>query len=151
MTMVQLKNMKGSLIIRTLLGLALSIWSGYLSADLFPTGVAIEPMIIKVKNSGKSDIQVYNETDQDYIIVQKIVSNIENNKSPFVISPPIQLLKKRDDIKLNLIYLPENSTRNFREKFYLSVSFIPKTQNAHNNLFVPIVLVQQIPIELTNP
>ncbi|HFP5151009.1 TPA: fimbria/pilus periplasmic chaperone [Escherichia coli] len=110
-------------------------------------GVAVEPMKITVKDRRVVYFTVYNDTDNEYVITARVIRNDGSGDTPFVLSPPLRPLRKRDDVKVGLIYLPEK--KDSREKvYYLSVSFIPRpdSPDINGNLTVPLVLVQQIPV-----
>ncbi len=111
-------------------------------------GVAVEPLKITVKDSRVFYFTVYNDTDNEYVITARVIREDGSGDTPFVLSPPVRLLNKRDDVKVGLIYLPEKK-RDSREKvYYLSVSFIPRQQKpaGDKGITVPLVLVQQIPV-----
>ncbi len=113
-------------------------------------GVAIAPMEIKVKDNRIVYFSVYNETDNEYIITSKVVREVtkkeEHTEPPFVINPPIRLLKKRDYSKLGLIYLSGQAGGERDGKYYLMVSFIPKVPKEQSGLVMPVILSHQIPI-----
>lgn len=111
-------------------------------------GVAVDPMKITVKDSRVFYFTVYNDTENEYVITARVIREDGSGDTPFVLSPPVRLLNKRDDVKVGLIYLPEKK-RDSREKvYYLSVSFIPRQQKpaGAKGITVPLVLVQQIPV-----
>ncbi|MEQ1928461.1 fimbria/pilus periplasmic chaperone [Escherichia albertii] len=122
------------------------------NASITENGVAVEPMELTVKENKNVYFTVYNDTESDYIVSSKIIIDSvedDSNKSKinaFFVNPPLRLLKKRAYEKLGVIYLP-NKTLDKRKKYYLSVSFIPKTPKKDNVISVPIILVQQIPIK----
>lgn len=111
-------------------------------------GVAVDPMKITVKDSRVFYFTVYNDTENEYVITARVIREDGSGDTPFVLSPPVRLLNKRDDVKVGLIYLPEKK-RDSREKvYYLSISFIPRQQKpaGTKGITVPLVLVQQIPV-----
>lgn len=110
-------------------------------------GVAVDPLKITVKDSRVFYFTVYNDTDNEYVITARVIREDGGWDTPFVLSPPVRPLNKRDDVKVGLIYLPEK--KDSREKvYYLSVSFIPRQQKptGAKGITVPLVLVQQIPV-----
>ncbi|HEI2320495.1 fimbria/pilus periplasmic chaperone [Escherichia coli] len=111
-------------------------------------GVAVDPMKITVKDSRVFYFTVYNDTDNEYVITARVIREDGNGDTPFVLSPPVRLLNKRDDVKVGLIYLPEKKRDNREKVYYLSVSFIPRQQKpaGDKGVTVPLVLVQQIPV-----
>ncbi len=111
-------------------------------------GVAVEPMKITVKDSRVFYFTVYNDTDNEYVITARVIREDGSGDTPFVLSPPVRLLKKRDDVKVGLIYLPEKKRDSQEKVYYLSVSFIPRQQKpaGDKGITVPLVLVQQIPV-----
>lgn len=112
-------------------------------------GVAVEPMKITVKDSRVFYFTVYNDTDNEYVITARVIREDGSGESPFVLSPPVRLLNKRDDVNIGLIYLPEKKGNSREKVYYLSISFIPRQQEpllAKKGIAVPLVLVQQIPI-----
>lgn len=153
MIMVQLKNILGALVKKSL-GLYILFFicfDGYANND-FADGVAIEPMELVVNPNKVTNFTVYNNTDREFVLVQKVVISDENTAEtnpPFVVNPPIQLIKKRSDITMGLIYTTAEHKKEDNIKYYLSVSFIPKTKKEHEDLSVPIVLKQQIPIKFS--
>lgn len=112
-------------------------------------GVGIEPIKIKVKDNKVFYFSVFNDTDNEYIVTSKVVRdniNIDDKSGvPFTISPPIQLLNKRDDAKIKLIYL-SGQKENKENKYYLIVSFVPKIQKDHAGFSTPIILSHKVPI-----
>lgn len=121
-----------------------------LKADSFFNGVAIIPQIIKFKDSRKSYFTVYNYTENDYIITQRIISENDNasSKSPFIVNPPMRLIKGRSEATMGVIYLNGNHGKMKNMKYHLSVSFIPKVNydDSHGHLSIPVILSQEIPI-----
>ena len=114
-------------------------------------GIAIDPLEIKVKGNKVSYFTVYNDTDHEYIITQKVVSDNSDglpSKRPFVVNPPIRLIKERSYETLGLIYLQDNNLHRDRVKYYLSIKFIPKNNKEKHSISIPIVLEQLIPITL---
>lgn len=113
-------------------------------------GVYIVPTLIEFKDSRKAYFIVYNNTENDYILKQKIIhgDNYASSNLPFFVNPPIRLIKKGDNVTIGIIYLHDNYEMIRKNKYYLSVSFIPKVKSnkSHDNLSVPIVLTQEIPI-----
>ncbi|MED0006465.1 fimbria/pilus periplasmic chaperone [Escherichia coli] len=111
-------------------------------------GVAVEPMKITVKDSRVFYFTVYNDTDNEYVITARVIREDGSGDTPFVLSPPVRLLNKRDDVKVGLIYLPEKKRDSQEKVYYLSVSFIPRQQKpaGDKGITVPLVLVQQIPV-----
>lgn len=111
-------------------------------------GVAVDPMKITVKDSRVFYFTVYNDTDNEYVITARVIREEGSGDTPFVLSPPVRLLNKRDDAKVGLIYLPEKKRDNQEKVYYLSVSFIPRQQKPAEDkgITVPLVLVQQIPV-----
>lgn len=109
----------------------------------------MDPMTITVRDSRAFYFTVYNDTDNEYVITARVIREDGSGDTPFVLSPPIRPLNKRDDVKVGLIYLPKKK-RDDREKvYYLSVSFIPRQQKpagAKDDIAVPLVLEQQIPV-----
>ena len=151
MTTEQLLNMRALSNKRFLHALIFSVWSMSLEASPMPDGIAIEPMEIKVKRNTMVEFRVYNNTDNDYIITQKVVpdkQDINNSKTPFVVNPPVRLLKKRSDVKMGIVYLSQHKAFDQVKKYYLSVSFIPKTRLVPNELNFNVILTQQIEIKL---
>ncbi|MKO33737.1 molecular chaperone [Escherichia coli] len=112
-------------------------------------GVAVAPMKITVKNSRVFYFTVYNDTDNEYVITARVVREDDSGETPFVLSPPVRPLNKRDYVKVGLVYLPEKK-RNSREVvYYLSVSFIPRQPQkpvGGKGVSVPLVIEQQIPV-----
>lgn len=121
-----------------------------IQANSFFNGVAIIPQMIEFKDSRKSYFTVYNYTENDYIITQKIISESDStlSKSPFIVNPPMRLIKGKSDATMGVIYLNVNHEEMKDIKYYLSVSFIPKVNDNDSNgyLSVPVILSQQIPI-----
>ncbi|WP_411172195.1 fimbria/pilus periplasmic chaperone (plasmid) [Klebsiella pneumoniae] len=151
MTSEQLKNMRGLLNNRILHGLIISILSLPLEASNL--GVAIEPMEIKAKPNAMVDVRIYNDTEEEYIITQKVISKegVHNsNKTPFFVNPPVRLLKKKSNATTGVIYIPDKNLKKEGKQYYLSVRFIPKTRPKSDNLLIPVVLIQQIPIVIEN-
>ncbi|MCZ8781160.1 fimbria/pilus periplasmic chaperone [Escherichia albertii] len=111
-------------------------------------GVAVDPMKITVKDSRVFYFTVYNDTDNEYIITARIIRADGRGETPFALSPPVRILKKRDDVNVGLIYLPEKERDNREKVYYLSVSFIPRQQKTvgREGVSVPLVLEQQIPV-----
>lgn len=111
-------------------------------------GVAVDPMKITVKDSRVFYFTVYNDTDNEYVITARVIREDGSGDTPFVLSPPVRLLNKRDDVKVGLIYLPEKKIDSQEKVYYLSVSFIPRQQKpaGDKGITVPLVLVQQIPV-----
>lgn len=114
-------------------------------------GVAIEPMNIAVQRNKVSYFKVHNATDLDYIVIAKVIlleqdKPYQSNEIPFVVTSPIGYLKERSNIQMGVIYLSDKGMSDNR--YYLSVSFIPKKENAKNSISAPIVLEHQIPISV---
>ncbi len=112
-------------------------------------GVAVDPMKITVKDSRIFYFTVYNDTDNEYVITSRVVRENGSGETPFVLSPPVRLLNKRDDAKVGLIYLPEKQKNSLEKRYYLSVSFIPRQRQkpaGGKGVSVPLVLEQQIPV-----
>lgn len=114
-------------------------------------GVAVEPMNISVQRNKVAYFNIYNDTDFDYIITTKVVlsdhSNINvNGKTPFTVTSPIGYIKERSHIQMGLVYLPDKELD--ENKYFLSVSFIPKRKNTENSITAPIILEHQIPISV---
>lgn len=111
-------------------------------------GVAVEPMKITVKDSRVFYFTVYNDTDNEYIITARVIRPDGRGETPFVLSPPVRLLNKRDDVKVGLIYLPKKKETTGGKLYYISVSFIPRQQKTavREGVSVPLVLEQQIPV-----
>ncbi|MED0049734.1 fimbria/pilus periplasmic chaperone [Escherichia coli] len=111
-------------------------------------GVAVDPMKITVKDSRVFYFSVYNDTDNEYIITARVIKEDGSRDTPFVLSPPVRLLNKRDDVKVGLIYLPKKKRDSREREYYLSVSFIPRKQESvgAKGVTVPVVLVHQIPV-----
>ncbi len=111
-------------------------------------GVAVDPMKITVKDSRVFYFTVYNDTDNEYVITARVIRPDGRGETPFVLSPPVRLLNKRDDVKVGLIYLPEKKDTTGGKLYYISVSFIPRQQKAavREGVSVPLVLEQQIPV-----
>lgn len=117
--------------------------------DVFK-GVYIVPTLIEFKDSSKAYFTVYNNTENDYILKQKIIheDNYASSNLPFFVNPPIRLIKKGCNVTIGVIYLHDDYEMIKNNKYYLSVSFIPKVSSNknHDDLSVPIVLIQEIPI-----
>lgn len=113
-------------------------------------GVAVDPMKITVEPGRMVYFTVVNETERDYIITTKVISDISDEKNKaqksFFVNPPIRLLKKRDRDKMGVAYLGGAEAHPKGTKYYLSVSFTPKISGDKNVISIPIRLVQQIPI-----
>ncbi len=112
-------------------------------------GVAVDPMKITVRDSHVFYFTVYNDTDNEYVIASRVVRENGSGETPFVLSPPVRLLNKRDDAKVGLIYLPEKKKNSREKKYYLSVSFIPRQRQKPvegKGISIPLVLEQQIPV-----
>lgn len=120
-------------------------------ANTVTQGVAIEPMTIIIKDNPVAKFTVFNSTTQDYIITQKIISESDMGNStnvPFIVNPPIRLIKGKAEVEMSIIYLKKHKEVNAKERYYLSVSFIPKTKKTSAQSKIPLVLVQQIPVKL---
>lgn len=146
----QLTSMRGLLNKRIICALMLSIWCVNLNASNFPDGLAVEPLEINAKSNRLVEFKVYNNTDEDYIITQKVVSSensIKNSSPPFVVNPPVRLLKNRSSASMGVIYLNEDKTFDQKRKYYLSVSFIPKKNDFDGSGF-NIIFTQQVAIKL---
>ncbi|HDC4802749.1 TPA: molecular chaperone [Escherichia coli] len=111
-------------------------------------GVAVDPMKITVKDKRVFYFTVYNDTDNEYVITARVIREEGSGNTPFVLSPPVRPLNKRDDVKIGLIYLPEKKRCSQENLYYLSVAFIPRQQKpaGANGITVPLVLEQQIPV-----
>ncbi|MED9851294.1 fimbria/pilus periplasmic chaperone [Escherichia coli] len=111
-------------------------------------GVAVDPMKITLKDSRIFYFSVYNDTDNEYIIAARVIKEDGSGETPFVLSPPVRLLNKRDDVKIGLLYLPKKKRESTEREYYLSVSFVPRKQEpvGAKGVTVPVVLVQQIPV-----
>lgn len=70
-------------------------------------GVAVEPLKITLKDSRVFYFTVYNDTDNEYVITSRVIREDGSGETPFVLSPPVRPLNKRDDVKVGLIYLLE--------------------------------------------
>ncbi len=117
-------------------------------ADL---GVAIEPIIIKIQENNRvTNFYVYNNSGTEYVIISKVINDNKSekgtNKVPFLVNPPIQILKKNSDISMGVIFLSGEGEGKKNDKYYLSVSFIPKFSSELKNTEIPIYLVHEIPI-----
>ncbi|WP_248688921.1 fimbria/pilus periplasmic chaperone [Escherichia coli] len=127
-----------------------SLWSMSLSALQTSLGVAIEPMEIKINDNRKGYFTVYNDTDDDYILIQKVITDDVSDselKVPFIVNPPMRLIKGRSDVTMGVIYLLDDGFYNVKKQnYFLSVTFIPKKDIAQNDISVPVLLSQQIPI-----
>ncbi|HFP9565719.1 TPA: fimbria/pilus periplasmic chaperone, partial [Escherichia coli] len=107
------------------------------------------PLKITVKDSRVFYFTVYNDTDNEYVITSRVIREDGSGDTPFVLSPPVQPLNKRDDVKVGLIYLPEKKGNSREKVYYLSVSFIPRQHQkpvGGKGVSVPLVLEQQIPV-----
>ena len=112
-------------------------------------GVAVDPLKITVKDSRVFYFTVYNDSDNEYVITSRVIREDGSGDTPFVLSPPVQPLNKRDDVKVGLIYLPEKKGNSREKVYYLSVSFIPRQHQkpvGGKGVSVPLVLEQQIPV-----
>ncbi|MBW5879267.1 fimbria/pilus periplasmic chaperone [Yersinia enterocolitica] len=132
---------------------SLSIYSGPLEAITSHSslGVAVEPMNISVQSNKVAYFKLYNETDLDYIVITKVILSEQNkiNQSdalPFTVTSPIGYIKNRSNIQMGVIYLSDKGIDNNR--YYLSVSFIPKKKSSESSISAPIVLEHQIPISV---
>ncbi len=65
-------------------------------------GVAVDPLKITVKDSRVFYFTVYNDTDNEYVITSRVIREDGSGDTPFVLSPPVQPLNKRDDVKVGL-------------------------------------------------
>lgn len=112
-------------------------------------GVAVSPMKITVKASRVFYFTVYNDTNNEYVITSRVIRGDGSGETPFVLSPPVRLLKKRDNVKVGLIYLPGVKGSSREREYYLSVSFTPRQHQKTDRgkgISVPLVLEQQIPV-----
>ncbi|MGT3165290.1 fimbria/pilus periplasmic chaperone [Yersinia enterocolitica] len=113
--------------------------------------MAVEPMNISVQSNKVAYFKLYNETDLDYIVITKVILSEQNkiNQSdalPFTVTSPIGYIKNRSNIQMGVIYLSDKGIDNNR--YYLSVSFIPKKKSSESSISAPIVLEHQIPISV---
>ncbi|HCX4694200.1 TPA: fimbria/pilus periplasmic chaperone [Escherichia coli] len=114
-------------------------------------GVAIDPLIIKIAKNGSAKFNLLNDTTQQFIAIIKIIdTNNENIPTPFVASMPVQILKENSNVSLKIFSLKKECNA-LNNKYYLSVTFIPKSEKEEYRSFIPIVLTQQVPIEIVNP
>ena len=151
MIMGQLMNMRQPFNKKKLPALVFSMWCVNLHASSLSDGIAIEPFEINAKSNRFVEFKVYNNTDEDYIVTQKVVSeenSIKKAKIPFVVNPPIRLLRKRSDAAMGIIYLNEGEVFDKKRKYYLSVSFIPKKKDS-DDLGFNIIFTQQIAVKLS--
>ncbi len=114
-------------------------------------GVAIEPTSIIAIKGSISNVIYHNETDEDYILYSKVIidSNIDKNcsKIPFLVSPPIRMIRKNSQANLGVIYLENKRECENNGYYFLSVSSVPKKNNTQSVVMdIPIVLTQNIPI-----
>ncbi|EFB4000328.1 TPA: fimbria/pilus periplasmic chaperone [Escherichia coli] len=134
-----------------LIGLACFI---LLSASVYAKtpelGVAIDPLKIKVKPNRMVYFSLINDTENDYIVTTKAFNTLTKKDTVieplFLVNPPIRLLKKRDKVKMGVVYLSERRFPPHGSKFYLSVSFIPKVPEKSALVHMPVILVQQVPL-----
>ncbi|HBR1031139.1 TPA: molecular chaperone [Klebsiella quasipneumoniae subsp. similipneumoniae] len=120
-------------------------------ANTVSQGIAIEPMEIIFNDNPVAKFTVFNSTPQDYIVTQKVISEGDADIStdiPFIVNPPLRLIKEKAEVEMSVIYLKKNKEVSNKRKYYLSVSFIPKTSMSSNQRKIPLVLVQQIPVKL---
>lgn len=114
-------------------------------------GVAVDPMKIKVRPGRMAYFSVINETDRDYIVTTRVVSDAGNNEQTektFFVNPPLRLLKKRDQATMGVVYLKDRDSGRAGTKYYLSVSFIPRVPEERKGITIPVVLVHQIPVTI---
>ena len=114
-------------------------------------GIAIEPMEIIINDNPVAKFTVFNSTQQDYIVTQKVISEDDvdiSTEIPFIVNPPLRLIKEKAEVEMSIVYLKKNKEVNKRKRYYLSVSFIPKINTSSNQRKIPLVLVQQIPVKL---
>lgn len=109
-------------------------------------GVAVEPMRLSIKPGEMTYFTVINETEREYIVITRVVSDsgIDDKDKVFVFSPPLKHLKKREQSVMGVVYL-KNGREN-KMKYYLSVSFVPKLSEDKVKISIPVVLVHQIPL-----
>lgn len=111
-------------------------------------GVAVEPMKIIAQDHRLSYFTVYNDTDNEYFITARVVKADGDVVGAFAFNPPVCHLNKREDVRIALIYLPDNKSKIKEKLYYLSISFIPLQHESIRKADMPLVLVQQIPISI---
>ncbi|EFH1069739.1 fimbria/pilus periplasmic chaperone [Escherichia coli] len=114
-------------------------------------GLAIEPTLVIVANNAVSNVVYYNETNEDYILYSRVVTdggvNEECSEIPFLVNPPIRMIKNNSQANLGVIYLKNKKECELDKFYFLSVSAIPKANSGQmGTTNVPIVLTQNIPI-----
>ncbi|CAD5789296.1 fimbria/pilus periplasmic chaperone [Escherichia coli] len=118
-----------------------------------PNGIAIDPIIIKAKYNKVSKFRIFNNTNSDYIITSKVLvegGEYQETNTPFIVNPPIRLLKAKSDVLMGVINLDMQRNKCVSCKYYLSVTFAPQVEKKSMPLFVPVVMVQEIPIILSD-
>lgn len=149
MTMVRLGNITARLINYLMLCIFCCLISPDISAST--KGVAIDPLIIKIDKNSSAEFNLLNDTTQQFITIVKIIdAKNENIPVPFVASMPMQVLEGNSSVSLKIFFL-KNECKDLNNKYYLSVTFIPKNEKKENQSFMPVVLTQQVPIEIINP
>ena len=113
-------------------------------------GVAVDPLKIQLKPNDMVYFTVTNDTENDYIVTTKIISDLAIKSTvigpKLLVNPPLRLLKKRDRAKMGVVYLQDRLGPLPGLKFYLSVSFVPKTLGNLTSTNIPVILEQQIPL-----
>ncbi|EGL9416648.1 fimbria/pilus periplasmic chaperone [Salmonella enterica] len=114
-------------------------------------GLAIEPTLVVVANDVVSNVVYYNETNEDYILYSRVISDENFNEKcseiPFLVNPPIRMIKKNSQANLGVIYLENKKECELDKRYFLSVSAIPKVNSEQKGTVnIPIVLTQNIPI-----
>ncbi|HAZ3609951.1 TPA: molecular chaperone [Escherichia coli] len=113
-------------------------------------GVAVDPLKIELKPNHMTYFTVSNDTENDYIVTTKIISRstIKDTaiEPKILVNPPIRLLKKRDKAQMGVVFLPGRYQPTPRPQFYLSISFVPRIPDDYKLTYIPVILVQQVPL-----
>lgn len=115
-------------------------------------GVAVEPMKLIIHPGKMTYFTVINETDREYIVTAKVVSDAEADgykyDKRFVYNPPLKFLKKREHSIMGVVYLQGDEPLQDQRKYYLSISFIPRVSKNKEGVSIPVILIHQIPLVL---